>query len=247
MSPESAELTKYAANALLATRISFVNEIANLAELLGANVEDVRRGIGSDLRIGPYFLFPGAGYGGSCFPKDVRALNHTAGEVGFESLILPVVDAVNERQKRLFVDRIERHFGASIADREIAVWGLAFKPKTDDIREAPSLVLIDRLLELGAKLRVHDPEAMDNVRRIYGERIAYCEEPLAALDGADAWASGTAWGGVRNPDFAEMKRRLKAPLIFDGRNLYKLERMREAGFTYFSIGRPAVLGANAEG
>jgi UDPglucose 6-dehydrogenase len=240
MSPESAEMTKYVANALLATKISFINEMANLCERLGADVNAVRRGIGHDRRIGFAFLFPGVGYGGSCFPKDVRALEHLAKRVGVEPHMLQAVDAVNERQKHVLSEKIEAHFGDNLKGKTIAVWGLAFKPKTDDIREAPALVLIDRLLARGAKLSVHDPEAMDNVRAIYGARLAYAPTPLDALEGADALAINTEWDEFRSPDFAVMRRRMKGHAVFDGRNLYEPEAMQAAGFAYLSIGRQPV-------
>jgi UDPglucose 6-dehydrogenase len=240
MTPESAELTKYVANALLSTKISFINEMANLCERLGGDINDVRRGIGHDRRIGFAFLFPGVGYGGSCFPKDVRALSHLAGQVGLDPLVLNAVDEVNNRQKYVLVKKIEQHFGGNLAGKQFGLWGLAFKPKTDDIREAPALTLIDRLLELGAKVAVHDPEAMDNAKALYGERLAYARTPMDVLIGADALAINTEWGEFRNPDFREMKRRMRGPVIFDGRNLYEPETMREHGFTYYSIGRAVV-------
>ena len=240
MSPESAEMTKYAANALLATKISFINEVANLCERTGADVNEVRRGIGHDSRIGFQFLFPGVGYGGSCFPKDVAALGDLARSLGIDATILDAVQAVNDRQKRVLIEKIERHFGPQLHGATIAVWGLAFKPGTDDIREAPALVLLDRLLERGVKLQVHDPKAMDNVRQLYGEKLTYCAHRDAALDGADALAILTEWKAFVHPDFAEMRRRLRQPVIFDGRNLYDLTRMADAGFTYYSIGRPPV-------
>ncbi len=240
MSPESAEMTKYVANALLSTKISFINEIANLCERCGADIGAVRRGIGHDSRIGFAFLFPGAGYGGSCFPKDVRALAATARQVGVQARILEAVDAVNVRQKSVLPTKILEHFGGQLADKTIAVWGLSFKPGTDDVREAPALVLIDRLLERGAALRVHDPEAMANVRRAYGDRLIYCERRDDALDGADALAIVTEWKEFVQPDLARVKALLRRPVIFDGRNLYDPKRMREAGFTYYSIGRPVV-------
>ncbi len=241
MSPESAEMTKYVANALLATKISFINEMANLCERLGADVNAVRRGIGHDRRIGFAFLFPGVGYGGSCFPKDVRALEHLARQVGIEPRMLQAVDAVNERQKQVLSEKIIEYFGDSLPGRLIAVWGLAFKAKTDDIREAPALVLLDRLLERGVRLCVHDPEAMDNVRARYGDRIAYASTPLEAVEGADALAINTEWDEFRSVDFQTIKRRMKSPVVFDGRNLYEPQTLAEAGFTYFSIGRQPVL------
>jgi UDPglucose 6-dehydrogenase len=243
MTPESAEMTKYVANALLSTKISFINEVANLCERLDADINDVRRGIGHDSRIGFAFLFPGAGYGGSCFPKDVRALAHLARQHGVEPRVLDAVEQVNAQQKTVLLEKILRHFEGQVAGRTIAVWGLSFKPRTDDIREASSLVLIDGLLGLGAKVRAHDPEAMANVKAIYGDRIAYFEQPMDALDGADALAIVTEWTEFRNPDFAQMRRRLKAPVVFDGRNLYSLSQMRAAGFVYYSIGREAVKSA----
>ena len=240
MTPESAELTKYVANALLSTKISFINEMANLCERLGGDINDVRRGIGHDRRIGFAFLFPGVGYGGSCFPKDVRALAHLAGQVGLDPLMLNAVDEVNNRQKHLLWHKIREHFGDQLAGKHFAIWGAAFKPKTDDIREAPALTLIDHLLEAGAKVALHDPEAMDNVKQLYGERLVYGHTPMDVLEGADALAINTEWGEFRNPDFGEMHSRMAQPLVFDGRNLYDPAHMRQYGFTYHSIGRAAV-------
>jgi UDPglucose 6-dehydrogenase len=240
MTPESAELTKYVANALLSTKISFINEMANLCERLGGDINDVRRGIGHDRRIGFAFLFPGVGYGGSCFPKDVRALAYLAREAGVEPLLLDAVDEVNSRQKHVLVHKIEQHFGGHLAGKQFALWGLAFKPKTDDVREAPALVLIDHLLERGAKVAVHDPEAMENVRQQYGAKLIYGATPLDILEGADALAINTEWGEFRNPDFVEMRRLMKQSVIFDGRNLYDPGTMRTHGFTYHSIGRATV-------
>jgi UDPglucose 6-dehydrogenase len=240
MSPESAEMTKYVANALLSTKISFINEVANLCERLEADINDVRRGIGHDSRIGFAFLFPGVGYGGSCFPKDVRALSHMARERGIEPRILQVVDEVNTRQKQVLFEKIERHFAGDVAGKTIAIWGLAFKPRTDDIREAPALALIDALLARGAKIRVHDPEAMANVRAIYGDKLAYADLPIEALHGADALAIVTEWSEFRNPDFDAMRKAMRSPAIFDGRNLYSIGQMRAARFAYYSIGRAAV-------
>jgi UDPglucose 6-dehydrogenase len=242
MTPESAELTKYVANALLSTKISFINEMANLCERLGGDINDVRRGIGHDRRIGFAFLFPGVGYGGSCFPKDVRALAHLARQVGIDPLLLDSVDEVNNRQKHVLTHKIEQHFGGHLAGKHFALWGLAFKPKTDDIREAPALTLINELLERGAKIAVHDPEAMDNVKAIYNDQLVYSNSPIDMLEGADALAINTEWGEFRNPDFAEMKRRMRSPVIFDGRNLYDPQHIREHGFTYYSIGRSPVVG-----
>jgi UDPglucose 6-dehydrogenase len=240
MSPESAEMTKYVANALLSTKISFINEVANLCEKMDADIDEVRRGIGHDSRIGFAFLFPGAGYGGSCFPKDVRALSAMARAQGTTPRLLDAVHEVNEHQKTRLSDKIERHFSGNLRGRTISVWGLAFKPRTDDIREAPALVLIDRLLELGAKVRVHDPEAMANVRAIYGDRLQYADLPLDALEGAEALAIVTEWGEFRTPDFDEMRRLMKTPVIFDGRNIYDPAVMKSAGFTYYCIGKAPV-------
>ena len=237
MSPESAELTKYVANALLSTKISFINEMANLCERVGGDINDVRRGIGHDERIGFQFLFPGVGYGGSCFPKDVRALSNIAKKLDVAPRILDAVDEVNQQQKHVLIQKVERHFSGDLDGKRIAVWGLAFKPRTDDIREAPALVLIDRLLELGATIHVHDPEAMDNVREMYGDQLDYAEQPMDALDGADALAINTEWSEFRNPDFGDMAKRMKSSLIFDGRNLFDSRVMADAGFTYYSIGR----------
>jgi len=240
MSPESAEMTKYVANALLSTKISFINEMANLCERMGGDINDVRRGIGHDKRIGFAFLFPGVGYGGSCFPKDVRALEAMAEELGVEPRLLRAVDDVNENQKWVIIEKIKDHFGDKLSGKTVAVWGLAFKPRTDDIREAPALVLVDWLLDQGVTVRVHDPEAMDNVRAVYGDKLTYCAKLMKALDGADALAIMTEWGDYQRPDFAEMAKRLSKPVVFDGRNLYDPERMQSFGFTYHSIGRPAV-------
>jgi len=240
MTPESAELTKYVANALLSTKISFINEMANLCERMGADINDVRRGIGHDSRIGFAFLFPGVGYGGSCFPKDVRALVNMAQQHGVEPRMLNAVEAVNIRQKTVLLEKIDHHFAGQLTGKAIAVWGLAFKPRTDDIREAPALVLIDYLLAKGAKLKVYDPEAMKNVRAEYGDKLSYASNPLDALLDADALAICTEWGDFRNPEFGEMKKRMRSAVIFDGRNLYDPEKMREHGFTYYSIGRVTV-------
>jgi UDPglucose 6-dehydrogenase len=240
MSPESAEMTKYAANAMLATKISFINEMANICERSGADINEVRRGMGFDNRIGFAFLFPGVGFGGSCFPKDVLALIATARQEGVDPHVLEAVNRVNQEQKKLLVDKIERHFDGKLANKAICVWGLAFKPGTDDIREAPALVLIDRLLEHGAKLRVHDPVAMENVRHVYGEKLVYCERRDDALIGADALAIMTEWKQFVHPDFEEMGKLMRQKVIFDGRNIYDPQRMREAGFTYYSIGCPAL-------
>jgi UDPglucose 6-dehydrogenase len=242
MTPESAEMTKYVANCLLATKISFINEMANLCESYHADINDVRRGIGHDSRIGFSFLFPGAGYGGSCFPKDVRAAVHMARSRGVTARMMEAVDAVNESQKAVLPRKILDHFGQRARGRTVAVWGLAFKPKTDDVREAPALVLIDALLENGIAVRVHDPEAMPNIQATYGDKLVYCEHPYPALDGADALAIVTEWNEFRLPNFDEMRRRLRRPVIFDGRNLYEPSQMAALGFTYHGIGRAAVTG-----
>ena len=240
MDVRSAELTKYAANAMLATRISFMNELANLAEALGADVEHVRQGIGSDPRIGYHFLYPGAGYGGSCFPKDVRALQFTAREHRQPLRILAAVEAVNEAQKSRLVAKVAARLGGDLSRRRIAVWGLAFKPNTDDMREAPSRTVVAGLVERGATVSAYDPVAMDEARRIFASLhgLAFAASPLEAVDGADALVVITEWQEFRSPDFAELKRRLRQPLIFDGRNLYDAELVRGAGLEYFGIGRP---------
>ena len=240
MSPESAEMTKYASNALLATKISFINELANLCERLGADINEVRRGMGFDNRIGFAFLFPGAGFGGSCFPKDVLAMIATARQQGMHARVLEAVHEVNESQKRLLADKIERHFDGKLDNKAIAVWAQAFKPGTDDIREAPAMTLVDRLLAKGAKLRVYDPVAMENVRLAYGAKLVYCERRDDALIGADALAIMTEWKQFVHPDFEEMGKLMRQKVIFDGRNIYDPKRMRDAGFTYYSIGRPPV-------
>jgi UDPglucose 6-dehydrogenase len=239
MSPESAEMTKYVANCLLATKISFINEMANLCEAYGADINEVRRGIGHDQRIGFSFLFPGAGYGGSCFPKDVRAAIHMAQSRGLPARMMESVDAVNEAQKDVLGRKVLDHFNGDARGKTVALWGLAFKPKTDDIREAPALVLIDTLLAAGVALRVHDPEALANVRAIYGDRLTYCDRPYGALEQADALVIATEWNEFRNPNFEVMAGLLKEPVIFDGRNLYDPSRMAALGFVYHGIGRAA--------
>lgn len=239
MDVRSAELTKYAANAMLAARISFMNELANLAEKLGADIELVRQGMGSDPRIGYHFLYAGCGYGGSCFPKDVKALSRTAAQAGVRLEVLDAVERANEAQKRVLAGKIVREFGESLAGRRFAIWGLAFKPNTDDMREAPSRTLIEELIARGATVCAYDPVAMDEARRIFGDRprITYASAPLAALDGADALVIVTEWKEFRSPDFREVARRLSSAVVFDGRNLYEPQRMREAGIRYFGIGR----------
>jgi UDPglucose 6-dehydrogenase len=239
MDVRSAELTKYAANAMLATRISFMNEMANLAERLGADIEQVRRGIGSDPRIGYHFLYPGVGYGGSCFPKDVKAVIKTAQDAGVELKVLLAVERANEAQKRVLLEKIERRFGGNLSGRRFALWGLAFKANTDDMREAPSRVLIAELLARGASVCAYDPAALPEARRIYGgeARVAYADSPLAAAQRADALVIVTEWKEFRSPDFEGLRERIKHPVIFDGRNLYEPELVRAAGFEYFPIGR----------
>ena len=227
------------ANCLLATKISFINEMANLCEAYGADINEVRRGIGHDQRIGFAFLFPGVGYGGSCFPKDIRAVVHMAQSKSVSCKMMEAVDAVNEAQKDVLFQKIRNHFQGNLADKTVAIWGLAFKPRTDDIREAPALVLIDSLLAAGAQVRVHDPEAMPNVKAIYGDKISYCDRPYGCLEGADALAIATEWNEFRSPDFTVMKRLLRQPVIFDGRNLYDPEEIAELGFVYDGIGRVA--------
>ena len=233
----SAEMTKYAANAMLATRISFMNEIAALCERVGADVDLVRKGIGSDTRIGPSFLFPGPGYGGSCFPKDVKALIRTAQDYGTTLGVLDAVEEANERQKRRLFEKLELALSGNLRGSHIAVWGLAFKPNTDDMREAPALVLIEALLAAGATVAAHDPAAMDEGQRRLGNRIRYAESNYHALEGADALAIVTDWNEYRHPDFDRMKRVLRQPIIIDGRNLYNADRLRSLGFVYDSIGR----------
>ena len=233
----SAEMTKYAANSFLATKISFMNELANLCDKSGADVEWVRKGMGSDPRIGQQFLFAGVGYGGSCFPKDVKALIKTAQEHEYEFKILRAVDEVNERQKRLIVKKMLRHFNNQIKQKVIAIWGLSFKPQTDDIREAPAVVVINSLLELGAKIRAHDPIAISKMRGLFGGKVDFFDNNYEALKGADALAVITEWNEFRRPDFERIKSLMKHPVIFDGRNIYDPKLMRERGFTYFGIGR----------
>jgi UDPglucose 6-dehydrogenase len=240
MDERSAELTKYAANAFLATKITFMNEIANLCELVGANVDEVRKGIGTDSRIGKRFLFAGIGYGGSCFPKDVQALAKTSAENDYEFKILDSVMKVNESQKTKLIPPLAKHFKGDLAGKKIAMWGLAFKPYTDDIREAPALYNIDALLELGASVSAYDPEAMGHVKQLMGDKITFTKNPYEALEGADALLIVTEWPQFRTPDFDRMDSLLKNKVIFDGRNLYELNQMQELGYTYFSIGRQTI-------
>ncbi len=242
MDPLSAELTKYAANAMLATKISVMNEFANIAERVGADIEQVRVGLGSDPRIGFHFIYPGAGYGGSCFPKDVSALIHTAREVGHPAHILQAVQAVNQRQKSRLFERIQQHFGHDLSGLTFALWGLAFKPGTDDMREAPSRVLMEALWRAGARVRAHDPAAMAEARHLYPdpEALVLCDDPMTCLDGAEGLVVVTEWNSYRSPDFEDLRKRLRRPVIFDGRNLYDPLMMAEQGFSYYAIGRPVI-------
>ena len=247
MDVRSAEMTKYAANAMLATKISFINEIANLCELVGADIDNVRKGIGTDSRIGFEFLFPGVGYGGSCFPKDVQAMIRTAGEYGYDMKILKSVEDVNYRQKGVIVDKMLKYFeargkgqgakGKPLEGNIIGIWGLSFKPRTDDMREAPSITIINRLLDAGAKIKAHDPEAMDEAKKVFGSRIEYMQDNYEVLKGADALVVITEWNEFRRPNFEKMRKLMKTPVIFDGRNIYDPDEMRGMGFTYYGIGR----------
>jgi UDPglucose 6-dehydrogenase len=243
MSPESAEMTKYAANAMLATKISFINEIALLCELTGADIDDVRRGIGHDQRIGFAFLFPGVGYGGSCLPKDVQALTAVGEHHGLDPLILRAVHRANLRQREWLLGKVVQYFDGQLSGRVFGIWGLAFKPGTDDLREAPSLLIIERLLEKGASVQAHDPVAIENARHIFGDRIRYCALPEEAAEAADALVILTEWKQFQHLDLGKIRRRMRQPVIFDGRNVYDLQRMRDLGFTYFSVGRPPVRAA----
>ncbi len=240
MDEKSAELTKYAANSFLATKITFMNEIANLCELLGADVDEVRKGIGTDSRIGKRFLFAGIGYGGSCFPKDVQALAKSAEECNYDFNILKSVMQVNRNQKTKLVDKINHHFKNNLKGKTIALWGLSFKPYTDDIREAPSLYNIEELLKKGANVKAYDPEAMENIRGLIGNKITLCNDEYEALENADALLIVTEWPVFRTPDFPQMARKMKNKIIFDGRNLYEPDSMKEIGFTYISIGRKEI-------
>jgi UDPglucose 6-dehydrogenase len=247
MDIKSAEMTKYASNAMLATKISFINEMAVICANLGADIDNVRKGMGYDRRIGFDFLFPGVGYGGSCFPKDVKALAQTAKECGVDAKVLKSVEAVNERQKNLLSDMIIRHFSGSakgkpgkakpLQGKTIAVWGLSFKPRTDDMREAPSVVVINNLLRAGAAVRAHDPVAKEEARKIFRKRISILDDGYDALKGADALAVVTEWNEFRTPDFKKIKKLLKSPVVFDGRNIYNQEELRRIGFIYHGIGR----------
>ncbi len=240
MDEKSAELTKYAANSFLATKITFMNEIANYCELVGADVDHVRIGMGTDSRIGKRFLFPGIGYGGSCFPKDVKALHKSGKDADFSFKILEAVVDINEQQKTKLFPKMEGYFKGDLKGKTIAVWGLAFKPETDDIREAPALYMIDLLLEAGANVKAFDPEAMENVERKYGDKVTFCESMYEATEGADALLICTEWSIFRTPDFQKLKAQLSEPVIFDGRNLYTTEELKEQGFHYLSIGRKSV-------
>lgn len=241
MDLKSAEMTKYVANAMLATKISFINEMANLCERLGADVNHVRKGIGYDKRIGFQFIHPGVGYGGSCFPKDVKAIVQMGEKAGYPLKLMPAVEAVNEQQKSVLYEKVKSHFAGELAGRKIAVWGLSFKPKTDDMREAPSIVILEHLLAAGAAVAAHDPVAIDEARRHFGSRITYAQDPYAALDGADALLLVTEWNEFRLPDFEAMKKRMRMPVLFDGRNLYNPARMAQLGFIYHSIGRSPIV------
>lgn len=240
MSIRSAEMTKYAANALLATKISFINEISRLCDEYGADVAEVRNGIGSDTRIGYKFIYPGVGYGGSCFPKDIKALIHMANQKGYDSRILKAVEEVNANQKKVLVNKVRQHFGNDLSGKCFAIWGLAFKPQTDDMREAPSIVVINSLIKLGACIRAYDPVAMTEAERIFAgnDKIQLCEDEYSALEGADAMLLITEWRQFRYPDFKRIATKLKNPVIFDGRNQYEPKALREAGFSYYAIGRP---------
>ncbi len=240
MDERSAEMTKYAANAFLATKISFMNEVANLCELVGADVDNVRKGIGTDSRIGKRFLFPGIGYGGSCFPKDVQALHFTAQENKYAFQILDAVMNVNDKQRELFFDRIFSFYNGNLEGKTIALRGLAFKPNTDDIREAPAVYLIEKFLEHGASVRAYDPEAMKNVKEIFGEKVFFAKDQYEALEGADFLTIATEWNAFRSPDFDKISSSLKTKVIFDGRNLYDLNEMMELGYYYCSVGRKSI-------
>jgi UDPglucose 6-dehydrogenase len=240
MDERSAELTKYAANSFLATKITFMNEVANFCELVGADVDMVRRGMGTDSRIGARFLFPGIGYGGSCFPKDVQALHKSGKEAGHNFHILESVMAVNESQKTVLFEPMRAHFGGDLTGVKVALWGLAFKPETDDIREAPSLYMIEKLLEAGAEIVAFDPEAMDNVKARIGDRIAYSKRAMDAVEGADCLLICTEWAAFRTPDFDVLAQKMKAKVIFDGRNLYETSKLAKLGWMYRSIGRPTM-------
>jgi UDPglucose 6-dehydrogenase len=236
MDSRSAEMSKYAANAMLATKISFINEVSRLCEYMGADINEVRRAIGLDRRIGPHFIFPGVGYGGSCFPKDIRAIISMGGDQE-EMFLMKAVEQVNERQKRVLVEKVKRRFGAKLSGKIFAVWGLAFKPRTDDMRDAPAIVVIEALLQSGARIQAFDPEATVEARKIFGDRIVYAPRNYDALDGASALLVLTEWNEFRRPDFQRIKKLLKDPIIFDGRNIYDPGELEKLGFDYYSIGR----------
>jgi len=240
MDVRSAELTKYAANAMLATKISFMNELANLAEHLGADIEHVRNGIGADSRIGYHFIYPGCGYGGSCFPKDVKALERTAIDLGYQAELLGAVERVNDRQKHVLFNKIHKHFNGQLKGKTFALWGLSFKPKTDDMREAPSRVLLEALIDAGVTVQAYDPEALAEAKRIYGNKagLVLCKTQTEALNNADALCVVTEWKNFWSPDFAQLKLKLKEAVVFDGRNLYEPKQLKAAGLTYYCIGRP---------
>jgi len=240
MRRRAAEMTKYAANTFLATKISFINQIAMMCEKLGIDVNEVRQGMSTDRRIGFQFMHPGMGYGGSCFPKDVQALTHFAQQSGAKADLIECVHAVNDRQRRVVFDKIANRFGSELADKCIAIWGISFKPRTDDIREAPAVTVIEKLLDAGATVKAHDPEALSNLRARFGQHIDYYEWPYETLEGADALVICTEWNEFRSPNFDEMKRRLRRLIIFDGRNLYEPRSMARRGFEYYPVGRPAV-------
>lgn len=239
MDNRSAEMSKYAANAMLATKISFINEVAKLCEKVDADVGEVRRAIGLDRRIGPHFIFPGAGYGGSCFPKDIRAMI-AMGQPDVDMALLSAVEAVNGQQKQMLVEKVKRHFGSDLSGRTFALWGLAFKPRTDDMRDAPSIVVVESLLKAGAKIHAHDPEAMEEARKFFADRIQYHRRNYDALEGADALLIITEWNEFRRPNFQYIKQQLKTPVIFDGRNIYDPDDLRKLGFVYYSVGRKNV-------
>ena len=233
----SAEITKYAANAMLATRISFINEIANLCDILGADVNQVRKGIGSDSRIGSKFIYPGVGYGGSCFPKDVKALIKTANDLGYDLNVVKAVEKANEYQKAVLFSKIKKHFSNNLRKKVFGIWGLSFKPQTDDVREASSIIIIELLLKEGAVIKVYDPVAMDEIKQVMGDRISYAAGPYEALDQADVLALITEWPEFRMPDFEKIRKLMRGKVIFDGRNIYNPEEIKQAGFTYYGIGR----------
>ena len=247
MDIESAEMTKYAANAMLATRVSFMNELANLCEKVGADISDVRKGMGTDPRIGYSFLFPGVGYGGSCFPKDVKAIIRTAEENNYDLNILKAVDLANTNQREILVKKIMEHFGGNLKGRVIGIWGLSFKPNTDDIRDAPSLVIINRLLEVGARIKVYDPAAMDEVKKEFYDRIKYSKKSYDALEGADALVLITEWNEFREPDFERILKLMNTPVVFDGRNIFNPRKLQEMGFTYYGVGRITTQAQSGKG